>query len=97
MSCDMDGYTSVFWNRYAVLKAKIDTILGDLEITDGYLFSQYKTTIITHFLEVSSEDYYNKSEEGLFDVELSHDEEVKKAKAHNKALLDLRTIVKNRA
>lgn len=91
-SCDKDGYTSVFFNEYAILKFWIDISLRDLEVFEEPTISEYKTIIIDYYMQMSREEWENKFNSGLFNEELSEDEQRYQNELHNSHIRHLRQL-----
>lgn len=82
-SCDKDGFTSVFFNEYSILKFRIDVILDELKIKNENDSSFYKTITINHFMKVASDKWNDCLNNGFFEEELSESDREYKVELHN--------------
>jgi len=91
-SCNIYGFTSVFYNEYSILKFWIDISLRDLEIFEEPNLSEYRTIIINHFMQIASEEWENEVNKGTFSEELTEEEDKYRIELHNSHLRHLRQL-----
>ena len=94
ISCDAEGFCSVFWNQYSILKFHVDKVLRKLEMEGDENYDNYRMVIIDYFIEKAGNDWNTANDSGLFNEEITEEEHDEKNRRHNGLIYELQDLQK---